>query len=222
MPDCTGHREHCPRRVPFLRAGHGSRCASCRRDTCGSAGTNPRCRLTRAAVRLGNKDQVRAVPGDRNPERAAWRGTLPQSGRVANGTVRRLQPRYPVREAGCVCRCRSSHRLSSACRPSLQARRSIPLQHPPFSFATSRGGQIPAMAGLATDRDFLPRRAIGVGRFIIVFLDLGGMTIGAHEIPVLRTLRPMQFVPMIDLVVRVEVKPALAPLLRRPAVAGDG
>ncbi|MGZ8915208.1 MAG: hypothetical protein ACXW1Z_19130 [Methylobacter sp.] len=48
------------------------------------------------------------------------------------------------------------------------------------------------------------------------------MTLGAHEIPVLRRLRPVQFVFVADFFVAIEMEPALAALFFRTAIPGDG
>ena len=77
------------------------------------------------------------------------------------------------------------------------------------------------MACFATDTDLGERRGILVGLGIIILANASRMAIRAHVIPVLIQLGPMQRVVVLDLLVRVEVKPALAPLLLWAAVPGD-
>src|SRR5262245_55241171 len=47
------------------------------------------------------------------------------------------------------------------------------------------------------------------------------MAFGAHEIPVLIELGPVQHVVVLDLLVGIEIKPALAATVLRPAVPGN-
>ena len=66
------------------------------------------------------------------------------------------------------------------------------------------------MTGLAADADFRPRRRKAVVRGIVVLSHAGRMTFGAHEVPVLVQLGPMQGVVMADILVGIEMEPALA------------
>src|SRR5205807_9119644 len=59
-------------------------------------------------------------------------------------------------------------------------------------------------------------------RRLVILGDPGRMALRAHEIPVLVQLGPMQDVVVLDLFVRVEMKPALAALLLGTRVPGDG
>jgi hypothetical protein len=60
-----------------------------------------------------------------------------------------------------------------------------------------------------------------VGR-IVVFLQVRRMALGAHVIPVLAGARPVEHVTMVDVLVRIEMEPALATFLTRPSVPRDG
>ncbi len=77
------------------------------------------------------------------------------------------------------------------------------------------------MARLATDRHLRPRGREAVVRRVVAFAHIGRMAIGAHEVPVLRALRPVQLVAEVDLLVRVQVKPALAALGCLARIPGD-
>ena len=78
------------------------------------------------------------------------------------------------------------------------------------------------VAGFAPDTDLRPFRRVGVGRRVVVLPHVGRVAVGAHVIPVLLPLRPVQLVARIDPLVRVEVEPALSSLAGRPRIPGDG
>src|SRR6516165_7672649 len=78
-----------------------------------------------------------------------------------------------------------------------------------------------AVAGLATHADFRKARGEAIVGRVIVFAHAGRVALRAHEIPVLVQLGPMQDVVVLDLLVRVEVEPALAALRFRAAIPGD-
>ena len=87
-----------------------------------------------------------------------------------------------------------------------------------------RPGDVPRplpVTGLAADADFRPGRGEAIVLRIVVLAHAGRVALGAHEIPVLIELGPMQDVVVLDLFVRVEMKPALAALVLRPAIPGD-
>ena len=56
---------------------------------------------------------------------------------------------------------------------------------------------------------------------VVILAHVGRVAVGAHEIPVLRIPRPVQFIAVVDLIVRIEVEPALAAPRFRPSVPGD-
>src|SRR5262245_50917492 len=56
----------------------------------------------------------------------------------------------------------------------------------------------------------------------VVLLPAARMALGTHEIAVRIERGPMQHVGVLDLFIRMEMKPALATLVFRPAVPGDG
>src|SRR5208282_6346724 len=78
-----------------------------------------------------------------------------------------------------------------------------------------------SVAGFAADADLGPFRGERVFRRVVILAHAGRVTFGAHEIPVLVELRPMQDVVMPHLLVGVEVEPALTALVLRAAVPGD-
>ena len=78
-------------------------------------------------------------------------------------------------------------------------------------------GPLP-MAGLAADADLGPGRGEAIRLRVIVLAQAGRVALGAHEIPVLVQPGPVQHVVVLDLLAGIEVKPALAALLLRPAV----
>ena len=74
------------------------------------------------------------------------------------------------------------------------------------------------MTGLAGHIDFGPGRVISPTCSIVVFLQVGGVALGAHEIPILRAPGPVQFILVVDLFIGIQMKPPLPALLFRPAV----
>ena len=77
------------------------------------------------------------------------------------------------------------------------------------------------MAGLAADADLGPGGGEAIVRRIVVLAHAGRVALGAHEVPVLVQLGPVQDIVVADLLVGIEVEPALAALVLRPAVPGD-
>src|SRR6185369_4313247 len=89
------------------------------------------------------------------------------------------------------------------------------LKRPP-ALALARPGDVPgalAVAGLATDFDFGPGCGEAIARRIVILAHAGRVALGAHEIPVLVQLGPMQDVVVADLLIGIEVEPALAALV---------
>jgi hypothetical protein len=77
------------------------------------------------------------------------------------------------------------------------------------------------VAGLAADAHFRVRGRIGVRGCVVVLLDVRGVAVGAHEVPVLLPPRPVQLVAVVDALAGIEVEPALPALLLRACVPGD-
>src|SRR5450631_1020319 len=75
-----------------------------------------------------------------------------------------------------------------------------------------------AMASLATDADLCESRRKSVVCCVVVLSNAGGMALRTHEIPILIEPGPMQHIVVADLLVRIEVKPALTAFVRRPAI----
>src|SRR5262249_8746299 len=78
-----------------------------------------------------------------------------------------------------------------------------------------------AMAGLAADADLCPGAGEAVIRRVVILAHAGRVAPGAHEVPVLGQLGPMQNIVVLDLLVGIEMEPALATLLLRAGVPGD-
>ncbi len=94
----------------------------------------------------------------------------------------------------------------------------------PPGFLIARPGDVTrslAVTRLAADADLGKRRGISVVLGVVVLAHAGRVALRAHEVPVLVQLGPMQDVIVLDLLVRVEMKPALAALLLWAAVPGD-
>ena len=66
-----------------------------------------------------------------------------------------------------------------------------------------------AVAGLAADVDVRPGGLVRVGLDVVVLPEVGGMARGAHPVPVLRRVGPIQPVLRVYRLVRVEMIPAL-------------
>ena len=79
-----------------------------------------------------------------------------------------------------------------------------------------------AVAGLAGDVDLGEGRLEAVLGEAVALAQVGRVALRALGVPVLRELRPVEHVPVVDTLARVEVEPALPALRLRPAVPGDG
>lgn len=78
-----------------------------------------------------------------------------------------------------------------------------------------------AMARLATDADLGKMRGKAIMHSVIILVHICRMAFGAHEVPVLIQLGPMQNIVMSDPFVWIEMEPALAALLFRPRIPRD-
>src|SRR5882757_11160536 len=78
-----------------------------------------------------------------------------------------------------------------------------------------------SVAGLAADAYFCPCGGKSIVGCIIIFLHAGRVALGTHEIPVLVQLCPVQDIIVLDLLVGIEVKPALAALVFWAAIPGN-
>src|SRR5512132_512467 len=78
-----------------------------------------------------------------------------------------------------------------------------------------------AVAGLAGDVDLRPGRGIGVFLRVVVLAQLRRVALGAHEIPGLINPCPVQRIAGLELLIGIQMEPALAALVLRPAVPGD-
>src|SRR5215813_11545969 len=68
-----------------------------------------------------------------------------------------------------------------------------------------------AVAGLASDVDLAPLALISVRRCLVSLLEVRGVALCAHEVPVLVASRPVQRIVGRELLVGIERKPALSP-----------
>lgn len=64
------------------------------------------------------------------------------------------------------------------------------------------------MTRLATDVDRIPAGFVGFGLRIVVLAQIGRVTIGAHQVPVLIDLGPVQRVGGLNSLVSIDVEPA--------------
>ncbi len=78
-----------------------------------------------------------------------------------------------------------------------------------------------AVARFARHVDLRPRRGETVGGRGVVLVDVGRVALGAHVVPVLVRPGPVQDVVVGDVLVRIQVKPALAALVLRAGVPAD-
>src|SRR6516164_368415 len=104
-------------------------------------------------------------------------------------------------------------------------RRVVIFRERPPAGAVARPGDMARalpVAGLAANADLCEARGEAIIRRIVVLAHAGRVALRAHEVPVLVQLRPMQGIVVLDLLIRVEMEPALAALFFRPAVPGDG
>ena len=74
------------------------------------------------------------------------------------------------------------------------------------------------MTCFAADVDLGPACLEFIAGGIVILSQAGRVTIGAHEIPILRRSRPVKLIPVTNAVVGIKVKPALSAFLLRPRV----
>ena len=79
-----------------------------------------------------------------------------------------------------------------------------------------------AVTGFAADVDLGPACLEFIGGGIVILAHVGGVAVGAHEVPILRRTRPVKLVLMSDPLTGVKVKPALPAFILRPRVPRDG
>src|SRR5208283_5021292 len=72
------------------------------------------------------------------------------------------------------------------------------------------------VAGFARYIDLRPRSRVAIVREVIVLAQIGGVTVRAHVIPRLVASRPVQRISGRDLLVGIEVEPALAFMILAP------
>src|SRR6476661_7464023 len=77
------------------------------------------------------------------------------------------------------------------------------------------------MTRLAADADLDEVCLESICLAIVVLAHTGRVAIRAHEVPVLRRLRPMQLVVVRDALVRIEMEPALTATILRSRVPRD-
>src|SRR5262249_43304667 len=100
----------------------------------------------------------------------------------------------------------------------------VPLSKRPPALSLARPSDVArslAVTRLAADADLGKRCGIPVVHGVIVLANASRVALRAHVVPVLVQLGPMQDVVVLDHLVGVEMKPALAALLLWAAVPGD-
>ena len=78
-----------------------------------------------------------------------------------------------------------------------------------------------AVAGFARDVDFRPGRGIAVLGQIVILLQIGRVTLGAHVVPCLVPPRPVKRIGVRHLLVWIKMKPLLAALLSAARIPGE-
>ena len=78
------------------------------------------------------------------------------------------------------------------------------------------------MTCLTSDTNFLERRGETVLGGIVILVHSRGVTLSAHEIPVLVQLCPMQHIIVSNSLVLIKVKPSLTALRLGPSVPRNG
>ena len=219
----TGRRPRCPRRAAAGCAARGSWSRSRRPDTSCSAGTSRSCRPRRRSGRRRDRGRDRAATAGsrraaagrscgrrRSGERRAWQGAqtsvsvCARQGRHALGDPRTFRER-PLALAAVV----QQHGQALAWGRSAPRLR-------PGDVARAR-----PVAGLAGHVERRPGGMVAVRLQVIAAPQIGRVAVGAHPVPVLVDPCPMQLVVVRDLLVGIEMKPALAALLLRPRIPGQ-
>src|SRR5262245_18476288 len=77
------------------------------------------------------------------------------------------------------------------------------------------------MTRLAGPVDLGPRRRVTSGDLVVALADVRRMAVGAHVVPVLLPPGPVELVAVVDILLRIEMEPALAARLTRTRVPGD-
>src|SRR5579875_170069 len=77
------------------------------------------------------------------------------------------------------------------------------------------------VAGLATHTDLSECGGEAIARRVIILVHAGRVTFGAHAIPILVELSPMQDIIVADVFVGIKMEPALPALIFRTAVPGN-
>ena len=78
------------------------------------------------------------------------------------------------------------------------------------------------VTGFTTDVDLEVFRRILLRRAIVVLLHRRGVTVGARIIPVVARSRPVKWIPGLDVLVGLKVKPALPTLAFGPGIPSEG
>ena len=152
--------------------------------------------------------------------------------RGAHDSGRRSRPPCAVdrRREIALRHCRSSDRSTRRRRAVRRTAREAPCadlrvlpngDHPWRAWAHVDVARALAVAGLAADADLGKVRREAILGGVVVLAHAGRMAFGAHEVPVLIELGPMQDVVVFDVLFRVEVKPALAALVLGPRIPGE-
>jgi hypothetical protein len=82
-------------------------------------------------------------------------------------------------------------------------------------------GRCRAVTGFAGDVDLAPGGVIGLAGRIVALAQIGRMALGTLQCPVVVDAGPVQGVAMVDLLLWIEVEPALPAFALRPRIPGD-
>ena len=224
--DGTARRRRCPRPSASGCAGRDSPSRSRRPHASCSGGTSRSCRPRPASARRRGTALRRATPAG-TTSGTAGRARARRIARIAgHGTAHRSPlPRADCRAPGFDCAMPAGHLhrpldVASLAQRHGQPHRRAALERPrrapvarvvrPRHVRRRR-----AVARLARHVHLRPRRLVGVGGAIVALAQVRRVARRALRVPVLAELRPVQDVGVRDLLVRIQVVPALP--ARRPS-----
>src|SRR5262249_36545170 len=181
--------------------------------------------------RRRNRARARGARPDACPKATAREPSPRRTRRDAHGKARMSRPPCAAAPGGEVAsgvprlRIASPDDIAPFVETNQQTlRRMLTLTERPPAPLGARPGEVSgalAMACLAADADLCPGAGEAVIRRVVILAHAGRVALGAHEVPVLVQLGPMQNIVALDLLVGIEMEPALATLLLRAGVPGD-
>ena len=176
-----------------------------------AASARRHCRArARAARRHACPTAIDPAPNPRKTRRGArdtGRRSRPPCARGAGVTLRRALPVVRIDRPGDIVALVEPNEQTLA--------RVIALAERPPALLRPRPADVPrplSVTGLAADADLREGGGEAIVRRVVVLAHAGRMALGAHEVPVLVQPGPVQDVVVLDLLVRIEMEPALAAL----------